>query len=336
MQRRNFLRTSVGSIACLASVNTFSHVLNASDTIFETADSDSSPLKTSFNKLTRHTAIVKCNGKDVKIHAIQTGSVAVKESHFTNHTFHFLTPIKITVDKHFTEFLPVWVWVIEHPEGVVVIDTGENARVMHPDYFKIAGKLVSSYTRKNIKFHITPEDEIGNQLTQLSIASEDIKCVVLTHLHLDHTDGLHDFKGTEIIVSQREFDQPSGSIPQLYPAWFNPNRVAYKKDLVNVFHEAYPLTRKEDLLLIPTNGHTLHHASVLFKTDNFDILFAGDVSYTQQQLLENDLPGINADYRKTLATYENIRKYAQDTKLIYLPSHDAHAAQRLTQQAFLW
>jgi glyoxylase-like metal-dependent hydrolase (beta-lactamase superfamily II) len=281
------------------------------------------------------TTIVKCKGQDVKIHAIQTGRVAVKRSHLTNRTAHFLTPLKISFDKHFTQFMPIWVWAIEHPEGVIIIDTGENAEVLNREYFNPAGKLIAAYNKRNLKFNISKENEIGFQLRQLGIDNDSIKNVVLTHLHLDHTDGIKDFRNVEIIVNEEEFKSPSGHFPELVPSWFNPKLVQYKNDMVRVFDRAYPITDSEDVLLVPTGGHTKHHASVLFKTDDFDILFAGDVSYNQEQLLQGDIPGINVDYKKTKRTYENITSYAQQKRLIFLPSHDRDAARRLNESLFL-
>ena len=38
-------------------------------------------------------------------------------------------------DRHWTEPLPIYVWAIEHPEGLIVIDTGETSRASQPGYF---------------------------------------------------------------------------------------------------------------------------------------------------------------------------------------------------------
>lgn len=287
------------------------------------------------SKAVTQTTVVKCKGQDVKIHAIQTGTVAVKRSHLTNRTVHFLTPLKITLDKHFTAFMPIWVWVIEHPEGVIVIDTGENAQIMNPDYFKPAGKLVTAFSKRNFKFNVAKENEIGFQLRQLGIKNDSIKNVVLTHLHIDHTDGIKDFPGVEFIVNEEEYKHPSGHFPALVPDWFNPKKVNYKSGFIKIFTQAHSLTESEDMLLVPTNGHTQHHASVLFKTDDFDILFAGDVCYNQEQVKAMDLPGINVNYKKSRNTYKNIMAYAQQRDLIFLPSHDINAGRRLSEKKFL-
>ena len=36
---------------------------------------------------------------------------------------------------NWTERLPIYAWTIEHPEGVIVVDTGETARTSDAGYF---------------------------------------------------------------------------------------------------------------------------------------------------------------------------------------------------------
>lgn len=329
MQRRDINKSTANTaLLGMIPISHFSRTNKDLPHLFQ-ANSEETKLIESIHQLKTQTTTVKCNDKEVKIHAIQTGSVAVKQAHRSNRTAHFLTPIKISLDKNFTEFMPIWTWAIEHPEGTIVIDTGENADVMKPDYLIPAGKLVAKYSKRNFKFEVSKENEIGFQLRKLGIANDSIKNVVLTHLHIDHTDGIKNFKNVEIIVNEHEYKHPSGHFPELIPKWFKPKTVKYRKDHLEIFEEAYPLTKSEDLLLIPTNGHTKHHSSVLFKTDECDILFAGDVCYNQRQLLENDLPGINVNYKESKETFEKIKTYAKNNNLVFLPSHDSDSGIRL-------
>jgi len=68
---------------------------------------------------------VKLRGEEVKVHGICTGTVAVKRNFKTKKGPGFLAKINIFPDQYYTEYLPIWIWVIEHPAGSIVIDTGE-------------------------------------------------------------------------------------------------------------------------------------------------------------------------------------------------------------------
>lgn len=299
-----------------------------------TASSNLSTTTSSFFKSL--TASVKLKGKEVKVHALSTGAVAVKTNFRTKKGAGELAKLNILFDKHYTEYLPIWVWVIEHPEGLIVIDTGEISATGDMDkYLAKESKFSQYFFRHAAKFKVNGNDELNYQFEKINLKPDDVKLVVLTHLHLDHTDGLKFFPKQEIIVGTYEFNHPSSNMPSTYPNWFKPNKVNYQQNRIEVFNQAYPITSSGDLLFVPTPGHTHGHSSIILKTDDFDIIFAGDTSYNQEQVLRGELAGINADYTKSRTTYKNLLAYATTRKSIYLPTHDENAATRLSNREFL-
>jgi N-acyl homoserine lactone hydrolase len=277
------------------------------------------------------TAIFFSNGKEVKVHAVQTGLISVKENFMNQKGQGFMSKLNIVLGNAYAPFMPIWAWVIEHPEGVIVVDTGDIEESRYQDFYKneSIGTKFNLKAMSNVR-KISKEDEMDLQLLRLGIRPEQVSKVVLTHLHGDHTDGLKFFQGNEIIVNEAEHKKPYGNLATTYPKWFSPTLVNFLKDRVDFFDVAYPLTKSEDVLLVPTPGHTYHHSSVLLKTDTEHILFAGDVSYKHQQLLDNKFAGSNIDYVQTQKTYHTIMRYAERYPLIYLPSHDENSGNRLT------
>ena len=218
--------------------------------------------------------------------------------------------------------------IIEHPEGVFVIDTGENANVNDKDYFRSSGIFANWFDTTQFKFIVNKEEEIGPQLSDLQIPIEKIKAVVLTHLHLDHIDGLKYFPSTEIIVNKYEWQKPFGDLPKLYPSWFAPTLVELNEGYES-FDKAYYLTNAKDLLLVHTPGHTYAHCSVILNADEGCIFFGADVCYSQQQLVNEKYSGTNASHKLAQKTYTAVTAFAKQHKTIFIPSHEAAAAERL-------
>ncbi len=273
---------------------------------------------------------VKLKGKDVRVHGLCTGTVAVKTAFRTKKGDGALAKLNILLDGHYTEYMPIWVWIIEHPDGVIAIDTGEITGVMDLKEHLAGESAYSRYVfRHSTKFIIGQEDELNRQLSKINLKPDDISLVVLTHLHLDHTDGLKFFPKTEIIVNEFEHKHPNSNLPATYPSWFKPKLINYKKERIEVFTQAYPITSAEDLLYVPTPGHTNGHSSIIFKTDEFDIFFAGDTSYKQEQVLTGELAGVNQNLTKSKETYNKILAYATSRPTVYLPTHDGNSGQRL-------
>ena len=65
----------------------------------------------------------------MRIHAIQTGTVAIKTRQVSGRGPGALRPYITLLDTTWTEPLPIYAWVIEHPEGLIVVDTGERTRL---------------------------------------------------------------------------------------------------------------------------------------------------------------------------------------------------------------
>src|SRR6476661_8563398 len=123
----------------------------------------------------------------MKIHAIQTGTVTIKTRQVQARGHGARRQLNMILDRRWTKPLPILAFAIEHPEGVIVVDTGETARTSDRDYFP----KWHPFFRYGLREWVEPEEEIGPQLRRLGIGPGDVRTVVLTHLHTDHAGGLH-------------------------------------------------------------------------------------------------------------------------------------------------
>lgn len=274
------------------------------------------------------------SGQPIKVHLISTGGVIVKTKFREAKRTGWIGMIEFILDKKFTEWMPIWVLVIEHPEGIFVIDTGENANVNNPGYFKSSGGFANWFDTTQFKFKVDRDEEIDRQLQSLGISIKDVKKVILTHLHLDHIDGLRYFPETPVLVNKAEWEKPFGDLPKLYPDWFQPALVDLNESF-DVFDEAFYITETKDIALVRTPGHTWHHCSVVLKTKECYLFFAADVCYSQRQLIENKYSGTNASHKLAKNTYSKLRSFCSDKQVLFIPSHEAEAAQRLKELQYI-
>lgn len=270
----------------------------------------------------------------IKIHHIQTGFVAVKSAHEHHKEAGGRGILAIATDNTWTEWKPISVWVIEHPEGIILIDTGESPNVNDPDYFACDPNAGLFY-RSFLRFTVTPEEEIAVQLSTLGIRPHDVRWVIQTHLHGDHVHGIQHFNQSEILVSPIDYPVSLGAVPCLYPDWLEPTRVEFKADDTPVFKQSYALTLMGDVKIVPTPGHSAGHQSVMLVDSGLTYFFAGDASFSQQSLLDSEIQGIASDAQNLLNSAEQIQRYAAENQTIYLPSHDAESSLRLKNTTLL-
>jgi N-acyl homoserine lactone hydrolase len=268
----------------------------------------------------------------LKIHAIQTGTVRVKVCQTVGRGKGFMRQVNILLDRSWTEALPIYAWAVETPEGVVVVDTGETARTSEPAYFP----RWHPYFRLAVQFDVTPEQEVGPQLLKLGIRPDDVRTVILTHLHTDHAGGLHHFPKSKILVSDEELalargfaGRLRGYLPNRWPQWFAPRSVVFEPKAIGPFDRSHRVTSDGTVVIVPTPGHTPGHVSVVVVDGDVNYFLAGDATYTQQSLVEKQVDGVSPSAAVSLQTMQRIAQYARSQPTVYLPTHDPDSADRL-------
>lgn len=268
---------------------------------------------------------------EIRVHAIPTGNLAVKPLHRDYTGPAFLRFPRIFFSSQWTEMIPVWTWLIETPEGRFLIDSGECPAFNDDAHF---GKDKRSLWlhRKIMRVKMAEQSRIDARLADLGLSPKDLDAVLLTHLHIDHTDGLKYLAGPEVMVGKREWEKQWGTAPGTWPSGLKPTLLTYQK-AEHPFGAELQLAKH--LRVVPTPGHTHGHQSVLLDHEGTTYMFAGDTSFTQQGLLDGKTPGINIDFKTAAKTRLRILEYATVGKLVYLPSHDPDAPERLQRRIMM-
>ncbi len=273
----------------------------------------------------------------IRVHGVQTGWIVIKTNHYRLRGPAALRLPSIALGTSWAAAKPILSWVIEHPEGLVVIDTGERAgaRDLGP-YVACADPVNRWIITRNFVVNVEPEQELGPQLARLGLGSRDVRWVVQTHLHFDHADGFGFVRRAEVLVARAELEghrrRPLGAVSCLYPADFSPAALDYAPRACGPFTESAALTRAEDVRIVPTPGHSYGHQSVIFRDGAETFMFAGDVVFDERQLRGRELAGVVQHVGRARNSLERVRTFVTRTPTVFLPSHDPDALTRLRER----
>jgi glyoxylase-like metal-dependent hydrolase (beta-lactamase superfamily II) len=232
--------------------------------------------------------------------------------------------------------------VIEHRDGLVLFDTGQDrASVTDPDYFP-RGFTKVLYDRL-ARFEITPQETLSAGLARLGYAIGDVRVAVLSHLHQDHIGGLSELVGSEIVVSQREWETLSSPRPELRGlmtrhidlpgiTWHRIMPKPTGDPDLSTFTGSHDLFGDGSLVLVPTPGHTPGSLSLLVRQIGVPpLLMVGDLTYDVHVFEEGHVPGVGdrRQLRAAGAMVRSLRERMPD--LVILPAHDPGAALRLAR-----
>jgi N-acyl homoserine lactone hydrolase len=272
-------------------------------------------------------------GAHMKIHAFRTGEAAVHPRHI-NPVRGPLRRMLPLVERRWITPLPIFCWLVEHPEGPILIDAGAAAAAEERDYFP----RWHPFYRRAIRFSMGDDPEVTGWLAQRAISPDEVSVVVLTHLHWDHVGGLDAFRHARVLVAAKELEEARGwagrvrgYLPERWPGSLTTIPVTFDGPPLGRFPASAAVTHSGDVTLLPTPGHTRGHLSVLIDGEDLSWLIAGDASYTQQLMLARTVDAVSPDARAARESLRRINELLTRRPTVYLPSHDPEAADRLAQ-----
>jgi N-acyl homoserine lactone hydrolase len=168
---------------------------------------------------------------------------------------------------------PVPSYLIDHPKGRALFDTG-----MHVRYRRT---LETALPPNKFGLQWFEGQEIAARLRSIDVDPASIDWVINSHLHIDHCGGNAALPNATIIVQSKELAAAhANEVAGLYEA-----EDYDTGQPVKAIDGEYDLFGDGSVRIVPTYGHTPGHQSAIVTLENGrDILLAADCCYTERNL----------------------------------------------------
>lgn len=197
--------------------------------------------------------------------------------------------------------IPVSMWLIDHPKGLVVFDTGINVA---------ATQDCKSYWQAGLCDFLKPtnkrEDMIDAQLRQAGFAPEKVKVVITSHTHLDHVGNIKMFPNAIHVLQKKELYQ--GWFPEKFQGRSGGAFVLADLEGTREFNFLelegdYDLFGDGSVMVLSTPGHTLGHQSVKVHFASGKSMIMSQDAIWMQENMDGYPAGLNysiQDYTKSI------------------------------------
>jgi N-acyl homoserine lactone hydrolase len=195
--------------------------------------------------------------------------------------------------------LPIPAYLIEHPKGTALFDTG-----MHPDCQRDPAARLGARLTSLFDFDYHPGEEISARVEALGRDPAKIDLVINSHFHFDHVGGNALIPNATMLVQRREWDAGTDA-DSAAKRGFNPRDfdLGHKLRLVDGEHDVFG---DGSVTCLPTHGHTPGHQSLKLRLPGGDVVLAADSCYFCRTLRERRLPRFAYDKEQMLASLDRL------------------------------
>lgn len=209
--------------------------------------------------------------------------------------------------------LPITSWLIEHPKGLVLFDTGMHQGLQH-DVSRL-GRTVEAFRPD---YH--PGEEVSARLNSREVRPSDIDLIIFSHLHFDHAGGTAEIPDARIVVNRNEWE--AGHDQALIERGvYDPIDYDHGHDVEQVdgHHDVFG---DGTLVCVPTPGHTPGHQALRVELASGPVVLTGDCVYFERMLDEMLVPKFGHDTEQQRASMTALAKLRDDgCRLLYGHDH---------------
>lgn len=166
----------------------------------------------------------------------------------------------------------------ETEQGLVLIDTGLGTQ----DYSNPTA--ITQLFRILTKMPFDPQEAAVHQVKKLGYQPEDLRHIILTHMHFDHCGGLPDFPWATVHVHRREYEAFMRRPHNFFEMAYVRRNIANVKEWA-VYDttgekwydfDAIRLPFAPEMWLVPLHGHSRGQSGVAIRTAEGWLFHVGD------------------------------------------------------------
>jgi glyoxylase-like metal-dependent hydrolase (beta-lactamase superfamily II) len=259
------------------------------------------------------------------IHAIQAGGQRLDGGAMFGVVPKPLWERRIPADERNRIALGMRCLLVEHPSGLVLIDTGlgnkENDKFR--EIYGVENEGAGGRTA------------LEDGLAVLGVRPEDVDLVINTHLHFDHGGGntwrdesgavRPSFPKARYVVQRGEYEYATHTNERTAASYFAPNFVPlHDAGVLDLIEGEREIIRGISVIASP--GHVPFHQSVMIESDGASALFLGDVVPTAAHLPLPWIMGYDVEPLVTLESKRRILARAAEREWLVVFEHDATVA----------
>jgi N-acyl homoserine lactone hydrolase len=204
-------------------------------------------------------------------------------------------------------------YLIRHAQGWMLWDTGNADRIAAmPSGLSVAGGAITAYMKK----------PLAESLKEIGVAPADIKHFAMSHAHGDHSGNANLFTAATLYVQRAEYAAMFGPEPQKF-GFITANFEKLRANPAMILDGDHDVFGDGTVMIKAAPGHTPGHQVLVVRLPKTGpVMLSGDMVHLQYSWTYRVVPSFNFDVRRSMATIDAMKAYAQQTGAQLWINHD--------------
>ena len=173
--------------------------------------------------------------------------------------------------------IPVLSYLVEHPKGRLVFDTGLHRDVRTDAHARLGG--MADIFATDLPEGLAVDERVDG-------LAGGVDLIVCSHLHFDHCGGNALLGDVPVLIQRAEWDAANGGDPL---GGYLDVDLDTGQD-VKLLDGEHDVFGDGSVVCIPTPGHTAGHQSLRVRTDDRELVLTGDACYFRETYETGRMP----------------------------------------------
>lgn len=246
----------------------------------------------------------------ITLHILHCGKIGVAPELTHNGQFRYQAAVSgALLPEQNRLWLPVSAYLIEHPRGLILVDTGWPRAISPNGVFDRKAQIQTLGLPLYQVCHgvVGPGETIAEQLAQRGIRPADLDYVLISHLDTEHVGGVSSLRGAKrILVSEEDyFWSGRTNFRFARPVWLNEalETFWFRVTMIGPENHSCDLFGDDSVQLVHIPGHTEGIFATLIRSGSKYVLLNSDGAFSPKSWETMTVPGMaenSARHRKSL------------------------------------
>lgn len=212
--------------------------------------------------------------------------------------------------------IPMPAYLIEHPDGLVLFDTGLTPHAAD-DPEAVFGEMAPL-----LGLSFTPDQKVDRQIEALGYRVDQVDHLIASHAHFDHSGGFNLFPDATHWIGAGEFEYAAAPADHVAMFYRDEDLSPVRPWPWNFLTADHDVFGDGAVTILHTPGHTPGEVSLLVRLAGRNVVLTGDTVHLRKGIEDEAISPLDIDPETSLNSIRRLKQVSAECDAVVWITHD--------------